>query len=202
MNASPVGRRPTRRLRVALLLLLLLPVAEVAVAVRVGLWLGAGTTILALVLLSVLGAGVIRRAGAGLRPEPATGRPSASMTVPRQAGRTVVRLLAGALLFVPGFLTGLVGLVLLIPPVADLVLSRAGRRLDRLTTATWRRMGGPGGSAGGSAGWWSGWSGGGAVVTGEVVEPPGQAGPSGDPDGVVRGEVLGPGTDDGRPPAR
>jgi UPF0716 protein FxsA len=148
-------RRPIPWGQVALLLLAL---AEVAVAILIGQWIGAGWTILALLGLSALGLSLLAREGrsalaaltgagraAGTRG-PGTGQRTAT---PGAAGSRGGRVLAGLLLFIPGFVTAAAGLLLLLPPVQTL----AGRLLqDHLA----RRGAGPGPASGG-------------VVQGEIV---------------------------------
>jgi UPF0716 protein FxsA len=138
---TPTARRPIAWGRVAVLSLLL---AEIAVAFAVGAAIGAGWTLLALAVLSLLGFWVLLHEGrvalaafAGR----ATGTPADSPANPdaTPARDTATGVAAGLLLVVPGFLTGLAGLLLLVPPVRQ----RAGRRvasvLARRTTV--RRVG-------------------------------------------------------------
>jgi UPF0716 protein FxsA len=105
---------------VLLALLLVLPFLEIwavfAVAGQIGglltLLLLIGSSALGVVLLKREGATVWRRANAEL----AAGRPP---TGPLLDG--VMVLLGGLLLVVPGFITGVVGLLLLLPPVRTLL---------------------------------------------------------------------------------
>ena len=109
-----------------LLLLALVGLVELTVIVVVAQAIGVIPTMALLVAVSVFGAWLVKRQGLGLWRR-------AQMGV--QAGRSpaddaidgAVVLAAGTLLVVPGFVTDLVGLVLLAPPVRRLV----GRRLVR-----------------------------------------------------------------------
>jgi len=113
-------------------------VVEIALFVVVTHWLGIGPTLLLVVATSLLGAWLLRTAGLrawrGLREAGMAGRPPG-----REVSQGLLGLLSGLLLVLPGFLTDLVGLVLLAPPVRRL----AGRGVTRVAE---RRM--PSGLAG------------------------------------------------------
>jgi UPF0716 protein FxsA len=119
-----------------LVLLALLAVIELTVLVLVAQAIGVIPAIALLVLVSLAGGWLVKRQGLGLWRR-------VQSTV--QAGRSpahdavdgAVLLAAGTLLVVPGFVTDVVGLVLLVPPVRRLVGRRAVHR--------WRSQGGPGG---------------------------------------------------------
>lgn len=117
---------------------LLTVVVEVALFVLVAHWLGIGTTILLVLATSLLGAWLLRTAGLrawrGLRAAGMAGRPPGP-----EVSRGLLGLLSGLLLVLPGFLTDLVGVVLLAPPVRRI----AGRTVQRVAE---RRM--PSGLAG------------------------------------------------------
>ena len=103
------------------LLFLVVPIAEIYVIVQVAGEIGAGSTLLLLVVISVLGAWLAKREGVGvmrrLQLTVAQGRvPSAEIV----DGALI--LFAGALMLTPGFLTDCVALMLLFPP------TRAGIR--------------------------------------------------------------------------
>ena len=126
-------------------------------------------TVLALLALSGLGVVVIRgsgRAAAGLA------RSTQSMpvsAVPAAGGRAAdagFRLLAGVLLVIPGFVTGLCGLLLLFPPARALARVLAGNAMIRryptmqATVTRVRLLTDPG-----------------DVIPGEVVDPDSTEGP-------------------------
>lgn len=127
-----------------------LPLLELFVMIEVGSVIGAGWTVLLVVLTSVLGVALVRRQG-----RHALADLQASMEELRDPGRPVAHgaliLLAGALLIVPGFLTDAAGAMLLIPPLRDWLLRRMGRRMVVVESVQWggpRRPGagsGPGG---------------------------------------------------------
>ncbi|MBD2844675.1 membrane protein FxsA [Paenibacillus sp. IB182496] len=98
-----------------LVLAIVLPVIEIWGIVRIGAWLGGWTALLLVLLTAALGAYMMRREGlrvlASARAEMEQGR------MPGLALLDGVCVLAGgALLLLPGFLTDLLGLVLLLPP--------------------------------------------------------------------------------------
>jgi len=95
-------------------LLLAIPIAELYVIVQVGDLIGIGPTLLLLIGISILGTILLKREGAATyfkaREVLARGGiPSKELT------DGFLILLGGALLLTPGFLTDIVGLVLIIP---------------------------------------------------------------------------------------
>ena len=115
--------------------LLLLAVAEFAVFVAVAHVIGGGWALLLLVAVSVVGAAWLRREGVrgwrGFRAAAAEGRPPGE-----QVSRSLVGLFGALLLAVPGFLTAIAGLVLLVPPVRTLVRRGVERAATRRVGAT------------------------------------------------------------------
>jgi UPF0716 protein FxsA len=117
------------------ILFILVPFAELAVIILVGKSIGVLATLLLLLACSLAGAWLARREGLAawrrLQLALAAGR------VPtREVADGAIVLLAGALLLAPGFLTDVVGLILLIPAsralarrlVPALATRRAARR--------------------------------------------------------------------------
>jgi len=111
-------------------LLILVPIAELYVIVQVGHMLGVVNTLGLLVLISFVGAWLMKREGLG-----ALGRAQRQVDAGMVPGRELVDgaliVLAGALLLAPGFITDAVGLLLLLPPVRGGVRSFARHRLQR-----------------------------------------------------------------------
>ena len=98
--------------------------------------IGWATTVVATLALMVLGVSVGRYflgalARSGVSPAVADGsdRPVGSV-----AG-AVAGIIAGLLLIVPGFVTGVLGALLLVPPVRHVVVNRARRRLEPLAAS-------------------------------------------------------------------
>lgn len=104
-------------------LLVLLPLAEIAAFVWIGGEIGAGATLALVVLAAVAGVSLLRRQGVdALRRMDGRlreGRP------PLQEGfDALCKALAGLLLFVPGFVTDALALLLLLPPVRRALFAR------------------------------------------------------------------------------
>lgn len=98
------------------LFLIVAPIVEIAVFVQVGEWVGYGPAILLLILVSVLGVWLVKHQGTGvlrrMRSELQAGRvPTAELI------DGVLILAAGALLLLPGFVSDVLALVLLVPIV-------------------------------------------------------------------------------------
>jgi UPF0716 protein FxsA len=93
-----------------------MPLIELYVIVQVAIAIGVWNTIGLLVLVSLVGAWLVKRQGLA-----AWQRAQVAITAGRVPGREIVDgvllLLAGLLLLVPGFVSDAVGLLLLLPPV-------------------------------------------------------------------------------------
>ena len=116
------------------LLFLLVPVAELYVIYKVGDAIGVWQTFLLLAVDSVLGSLLLRAQGRSVwrrfNETMAAGR------VPhRELIDGVLVIFGGAFLITPGFLTDIVGLVLLIPPTRAVVGRLVARRLGRRVVA-------------------------------------------------------------------
>lgn len=122
----------------ALWLLIALPIVEIALFIQVGGLIGLWATLGLVVLSAVLGIAVIRSQGAHAWLE--AQRSLAQLRDPsRPLAHGMMLMIAGLLLVVPGFLTDSLGLLLLIPPVRDLLMRRAGRRMRVRTVSVTRR---------------------------------------------------------------
>lgn len=164
MNAADAAPRRRGGLGWVLALLFVgMPLLELYVVIQVGQVIGAAWTILLLVVVSILGAWIVRREGGrawrALRETLAQGR------MPhRELADGALVLVGGTLLLTPGFVTDALGALLVLPvtrPVFRGLLARAvASRLvvvgPRTTPRTARR---PGSDRG-------------PVVRGEVVDPP------------------------------
>ena len=117
---------------VLVLLFIVVPIVELYVLIQIGQAIGILPTIALLILDSVLGAALMRAQGRAtwLR----FNRALAEGRVPgREVVDGVLVIFGGALLLTPGFLSDILGLVLLIPPTRALVrrvlVARFGGRL-------------------------------------------------------------------------
>jgi UPF0716 protein FxsA len=126
------------------ILFLVLPFAELYVIFQVGDAIGAVPTILLLAADSVVGTLLLRSQGRAVwrrfQEAMAAGR------VPhREVQDGVAVIFGGAFLITPGFLTDIVGVLLLIPPTRSLVIRLAQRAFARRMVARFvvRGPGGP-----------------------------------------------------------
>jgi UPF0716 protein FxsA len=130
----------------ALLLLIAVPILELWVFVQVANAIGFWWALLALATLSIGGAWLTKLAGVGVLGR-LRQRVAAGESPDRELADGVLLLVAGLLLLVPGFVTGVIGLLLLLPPVRALVRPLVGRRRGstrvRVITATYRTGDGP-----------------------------------------------------------
>lgn len=115
-----------------------LPIVEIALFIQVGGMIGLAATLALVVLSAVLGVVVIRSQGVGAWHE--AQRSLAQLRDPsRPLAHGMMLMVAGLLLIAPGFLTDSLGLLLLIPPLRDLLMRRAGRRMRVRTTIAMAR---------------------------------------------------------------
>lgn len=103
-----------------LALFLVLPFAELAVIVGAADAIGLGPTLLLLVAVSVAGAYLVKREGVGVvrRIQERLDRGELPTT---ELVNGALIMFAGALMLTPGFLTDIVGILLLLPPTRALV---------------------------------------------------------------------------------
>ena len=106
------------------------PFAEIYVLLQVGHVIGVFNTLALLVIVSVVGAWLAKREGLGV-----IRRMQRSIEAGRVPGAELVDgfliLLAAALMLTPGFLTDIVAIFLLLPPVRAVVRRELRRRLAR-----------------------------------------------------------------------
>jgi UPF0716 protein FxsA len=149
------------------LLFIVVPIVELFVIIQVGEAIGVLPTIALLIADSVLGSMLMRSQGRA-----AWRRFNAALTDGRIPHREVLDgalvIFGGALLVTPGFVTDILGIVLLLPPTRALVRGVLARRLlPRVVAGGLGRFGGPSG-AGGARG--RPGSGDGADVEGSATE--------------------------------
>lgn len=126
-------------------LCVIVPIVELAVFVQVAHWIGVWEALFLLLAISLLGVWLIKAQGVSVYRK---GR--ADMAAGKVPGRSLVDGLlifsAGVLLLIPGFVTAVVGLALLIPPTRVPVREYLIRRWSRNARTTVRTMRGPGGT--------------------------------------------------------
>jgi UPF0716 protein FxsA len=116
---------------VLVLLFLVVPLAELYVIIQVGQAFGALNTIALLIFISATGAWLVKREGMNVWKR--FQRQVEAGAVPgKEIADGVMILFAGALLMSPGFLTDVLGIALLLPPVRAVVrgmlMKQAARR--------------------------------------------------------------------------
>lgn len=125
-----------------LLFLLALPLIEIAGFVVVGSQIGVLATVALVIATTMLGSVLLRIQGFGILT-----RIRQTMENGGEPGRDLVHgfmvMLAGVLLFLPGFFTDIVGLILFIPPIRDLAWKFLSRRITVINVGGFARR--PGG---------------------------------------------------------
>jgi len=132
-----------------LLLFIVLPVAEIYVIVKVGEAIGILPTLALLIVDGFVGAALARSQGAA-----AWARFNEALAAGRAPTREVLDgamvIVGGAFLLAPGFITDVIGLLLLLPPTRALLrapLTRAASRRMSFRTGTFGAAGPRGGPA-------------------------------------------------------
>jgi UPF0716 protein FxsA len=114
----------------SVLLLIVIPIVELYVFVQVAHAVGFGAALLALILVSVFGAWLVKHEGVGVWR-----RLQGQLNRREPPGREVLDgllvLVAGVLIVVPGFVTAAVGLLLLLPPIRAAMRALLARRYSR-----------------------------------------------------------------------
>ena len=130
---TAASRRRAGRVRAIWLLLLLVEILLILLVART---IGTAQTVLLLIATSVLGGWLVRHEGVRAWQALASAATGDGRVPSGRLGDSALILAGGILLFVPGFLTDLVGLVFVLPftrPLARLLLARMiARRLVRL----------------------------------------------------------------------
>jgi UPF0716 protein FxsA len=134
MSTSPFPRRRLRRrslrMWVLVAVFVIMPILEIYVIIQVGQVIGAWWTILLLIVDSIFGAWLIghegRRAWQSLNTALSSGQMPA-----RELADGALILVGGTLMLSPGFVTDILGILLILPftrPVARRVLTRVVSR--------------------------------------------------------------------------
>jgi UPF0716 protein FxsA len=121
------------------LLFVVVPIAELAVVIQVAQEIGVLWTVAVLIVDSVVGAALMRAQGRG-----AWRRFNEAIAAGKVPAREVLDgalvMFGGLLLLTPGFLTDLLGLLLLVPPTRRLVRAALARRLMHRMVASMSRQ--------------------------------------------------------------
>jgi UPF0716 protein FxsA len=103
------------------------PIVEIFLLIQVGSVIGALNTVALLVLMSILGAWLVKREGTGVWQ-----RLQTSLASGRMPGNELIDglliMVGGVLMLTPGFLSDIVGLVLILPPSRALIRTLVRRR--------------------------------------------------------------------------
>jgi UPF0716 protein FxsA len=105
-------------------------VVEISVIIQVGQWIGFLNTVGLLLLVSLIGAWLVKRQGLGVMARVREQR-SAGRIPATEAFDGALILVAGVLLVIPGFVTDAFGLLLLFPPIRAVVRRFVSRRVLR-----------------------------------------------------------------------
>ncbi|WP_018352588.1 FxsA family protein [Longispora albida] len=115
-----------RTLWLIIALLIVIPVAEISVLVAVGQAIGAGWTVLLVLLTSALGGWLLKREGLralrAFQSDTAEGRPPG-----RGITDGLLVLAGGLMMLVPGFVSDVIGLLMILPPTRGLFRGVAER---------------------------------------------------------------------------
>jgi UPF0716 protein FxsA len=109
---------------------IVMPLIELYVAIQVGSQIGALNTIGLLIALSVIGAWLVKRQGLGLARR-VQQQVRAGHAPTKELVDGALLLVAGVLMFAPGFVSDAIGILLLIPPIRALVRNMVMRRIGR-----------------------------------------------------------------------
>jgi UPF0716 protein FxsA len=115
-------------------LFLAVPIVEIYLLIQVGQVIGAGWTILLVVLTAVIGVALLRVQGLST-----LNRAQQKLAHNELPAREILEgmglLVAGALLLTPGFFTDTIGFLLLFPPTRMLLVSTVASRMVVATSA-------------------------------------------------------------------
>lgn len=110
------------------ILFIIIPVSEIALLIKVGGIIGAGYTILMIFLTALVGATLLRRQGISTLLR-ANQRLNAGEIPAQEMVEGFLLALGGALLLTPGFITDLMGFLLVIPWIRALAIKSLSSRI-------------------------------------------------------------------------
>jgi UPF0716 protein FxsA len=116
-------------MRIFFVLFLLFPLAELYVLIKVGSSIGALATILLLVLSGIAGVLLLRLAGFATAWR-ARERLARGELPEREMLQGLMMAIGGGLLFLPGFISDLLALIVLFPPTRNFLFRQINRRIE------------------------------------------------------------------------
>lgn len=117
--------------------LLVLPIVEIALFIKVGQTIGLWPTLALVIGAALFGAMLLRQQGLSVVNQ-LRGNISAGQLPARTIADTMMIGLAGLLLILPGFLTDILALALLLPPVRSWIYGGLASRVTVVDTASYR----------------------------------------------------------------
>lgn len=117
--------------------LLLLPIVEIALFIKVGQTIGLFPTLGLVIFAALFGAMLLRQQGLSVVNQ-LRGNISAGQLPARTIADTMMIGLAGLMLILPGFLTDILALALLLPPVRGWIYGALASRVTVVDTANYR----------------------------------------------------------------
>ncbi|MFL9810242.1 MAG: membrane protein FxsA [Pseudomonas sp.] len=116
-------------MRIFFVLFLLFPLAELFVLIKVGSSIGALATILLLVLSGIAGVLLLRLAGFATAWR-ARERLARGELPEREMLQGLMMAIGGGLLFLPGFISDVLALIVLFPPARNFLFRQINRRME------------------------------------------------------------------------
>lgn len=116
-------------MRIFFVLFLLFPLAELFVLIKVGSSIGALATILLLVLSGIAGVLLLRLAGFATAWR-ARERLARGELPEREMLQGLMMAIGGGLLFLPGFISDVLALIVLFPPTRNFLFRQINRRME------------------------------------------------------------------------
>jgi len=118
-------------LRLLIVLVVALPLIEIALFIAIGQTIGLLPTLCGVVLMAIVGGAILRREGLARLFEARRSMGRGELPARALADATLTSA-AGALIAVPGYLSGLVGILLLVPPLRRVLYWLVARRFGPL----------------------------------------------------------------------
>lgn len=118
--------------RIILLAFLLWPFAEIAAFIWVGAQIGILATLALIILTAVAGIAIVRWQGVGMVMDTRAMMARGEMPQ-KQFAEMMMIAIAGLLLIIPGFISDLFGLALLVPPVRSWLFAALSRNMVIVT---------------------------------------------------------------------